>query len=36
LRGYLERCVDGLESGAQRDSAELAAERRRAETRPAS
>jgi MarR family transcriptional regulator for hemolysin len=35
LRGYLERCVDGLESGAQRESAELAAERRRTETRSA-
>ena len=33
LRGYLERCVDGLESGAQRDIAELAAERRRNEAR---
>ncbi|MEO6078386.1 MAG: MarR family transcriptional regulator [Steroidobacteraceae bacterium] len=33
LRGYLELCVEGLESGAQRDSAELAAGRRRSETR---
>lgn len=33
LRGYLERCVEGLETGSRRDSAELAAERRRNETR---
>jgi MarR family transcriptional regulator, transcriptional regulator for hemolysin len=32
LRGYLERCVNGLESAAQRDAAP-AAERRRSETR---
>ena len=33
LRTYLERCVDGLESGAQRDLAESSAERRRSEAR---
>jgi DNA-binding MarR family transcriptional regulator len=32
LRTYLERCVDGLESGAQRE-AESSAERRRSEAR---
>lgn len=32
LRGYLERCVEGLESGAQREQGEPAAERRRSET----
>jgi DNA-binding MarR family transcriptional regulator len=35
LRTYLERCVDGLESGAQRDQAEASAERRRSEARSA-
>jgi DNA-binding MarR family transcriptional regulator len=33
LRGYLERLVEGLESGAQRDEAEHAAGRRRSEAR---
>jgi len=33
LRAYLERCVEGLETGAQRDSAESTAERRRNEPR---
>lgn len=33
LRGYLERCVEGLESNSQRESADLAAERRRIEAR---
>jgi DNA-binding MarR family transcriptional regulator len=35
LRAYLERCVEGLESGAQRDQAESSAERRRSEARSA-
>lgn len=33
LRGYLERCVDGLETAAQRDATEAAAARRGSETR---
>lgn len=33
LRGYLERCVEGLESNSQRETADLAAERRRIEAR---
>jgi DNA-binding MarR family transcriptional regulator len=36
FRGYLERCVEGLESAAQRDHAEHTAERRRGEARTTS